>query len=201
MNTEPLRIDQPFFIELMKAVLEQGAPVRFVASGFSMSPFIKSGDCLTVAPPGARIAVGTVIAFLRPESNTLVVHRVIARNGDTYLLKGDNILGPDGWIGRADVLGEVVKIERRTKAVLFGLGSEKRLFAFLSRCRVFPYVFWPLRVVRGGLRKAVAMILSPGRGLEQKAQQQPPDVANLGKEKGEVHEIVDQKDADRACDA
>ena len=38
-------------IELMRAVLARGLPFRFAARGFSMAPFIRDGDVISVSPP------------------------------------------------------------------------------------------------------------------------------------------------------
>ncbi|MCL4532399.1 MAG: S24/S26 family peptidase, partial [Actinobacteria bacterium] len=77
--------------ELMRAVLEKGAPFRFRARGWSMVPFILDGDVITVAPlPGGLPRMGDVVAFVRRETGKVVVHRIIARRGDAWLTKGDN---------------------------------------------------------------------------------------------------------------
>jgi signal peptidase I len=118
---------------LMAAVLTTGAPFRFTASGFSMSPFIHDGDAITIAPTPARIRYGDVVAFVNPFGGKLIVHRVVHISRDAYLMQGDHALKPDGCVSRADIIGRVIRVERHGKRVRLGLGIERAVIAFLSR--------------------------------------------------------------------
>jgi signal peptidase I len=123
----------------MKAVLDKGAPFRFEAGGFSMSPFIRHGDIITVAPSPSRFRSGDVIAFMSPETGKLTVHRIIrlsTHRGD--LIKGDNTPAPDGRVEQSAIIGRVVRVEHRGKRVRLGLGPERALLAFLSRIGLLP---------------------------------------------------------------
>jgi signal peptidase I len=134
------------FAELMASVLHTGTPFRFQASGSSMDPFIKNGDVITVTPSsGKRARTGDVVAFLQPQGR-LAVHRVIRNSKGRLLVKGDNSPQPDGWIGLAEVLGSVTRIERFGRPVRFGLGFERRIVALFSHHNVLiPTIrfFWP----------------------------------------------------------
>jgi signal peptidase I len=57
--------------------------------GKSMKPFLNSGEFLKLGPP-EDIKVGDVVAFKREGKSNLVIHRVIAIDGDHFLVKGDN---------------------------------------------------------------------------------------------------------------
>jgi hypothetical protein len=140
------------FAELMKAVLGKGAPFRFEAGGYSMSPFIRHGDHVTVAPPPARFRRGDVAVFMNPDGGKLTVHRVVRvsrRRG--YFIKGDNAPDPDGFVPGPALFGRVVRVEHRGKRVRIGLGPERVLVAFLSRI--------------GGLRPAVGIIVRLARPI------------------------------------
>lgn len=119
------------FTVLMEAVLEKGVPFRFAAPGGSMTPFIRDGDAITVAP--GRIRFGDAVAFVNPHSGKLTVHRVVRVSRDGYLIKGDNALEPDGFVPRASLLGRVVGVEHRSRRVRLGMGIERVVIAFLSR--------------------------------------------------------------------
>ena len=57
-------------VDLLSAVLNKGVPVRFQAKGFSMSPFIKNNDVVTISPwQGTRPGLGDIIAFVHPETH------------------------------------------------------------------------------------------------------------------------------------
>ena len=79
----------PALIKLLRAVLERGAPFRFRARGFSMSPFIRNGDVITVSPlSAASPRIGDVAAFIHPRTRRLVVHRIIGKKGVSFFHKG-----------------------------------------------------------------------------------------------------------------
>ncbi len=134
VNGAGQKIPNAVFAELMAAVLARGAPFRFQASGWSMLPFICDGDVITLSPPPARLRLGDVAAFVNPYTDRLTVHRVIARQGAGYLIRGDNTPSQDGLISHAAILGCVTRVERRGRAMRLGLGPERLPIAVLSRC-------------------------------------------------------------------
>ncbi len=134
----------PALGELLRSVLEKGASLRFRSRGFSMAPFIRDGDVIMVEPlGGAHPALGDVAAFIHPETGKVGVHRIIGGQGDACLTKGDNNPGADGLIPRANILGRVKKVERNGREVGLGLGPEKIIISFLSRCNLFTTVLNP----------------------------------------------------------
>jgi len=121
------------FTELMAAVLHKGAPFRFQAAGFSMTPFIRSGDVITIAPKPAWVRIGDVVAFELPSSGKLVVHRIVRVSSDGYIIKGDNSPESDTDVPGSRILGRVARVERRGQRVRLGSGIERVAVAFLSR--------------------------------------------------------------------
>ncbi len=126
--------------ELMRPVLENGAIVRFRATGWSMAPFIRDGDIISIAPIKYRApGLGDVVAYASTGTGRLVVHRVIGRKFSSYLLQGDNLPGkPDGLVLAEALLGKVIRVERKGRPVSFGLGVERWLIAFCSRFGLLP---------------------------------------------------------------
>lgn len=121
-----------------------------------MSPFIRDGDVITVAPvqpsdrsphatafssvshggkPGAMpCGIGQVVAFVSTVSQRLVVHRIIGRHESRFLIQGDSLHGLTADTVRPDeILGRVVRVERGGKRVWLGLGPERHAIAALSR--------------------------------------------------------------------
>ncbi len=120
-------------IELMKAVHEKGLPFRFRAGGFSMAPFIRDGDIITVTPCEEKtVQRGDIVAFVHPEAGKLVIHRVLKKRRDCFIVKGDNSAAEDGSVPVRNIMGSVTGIEREGSRIFLGLGLEKRLIAFLS---------------------------------------------------------------------
>jgi len=119
----------------MREVLARGMPFRFRAKGWSMIPFILDGDVISVSPlPRGVPGIGDVVAFMRPETEMLVVHRVIARRGGACLIQSDNSYGEsDGLVPRESILGRVMRVERGGRVIRLGLGPERLMIAYLSR--------------------------------------------------------------------
>jgi len=134
------------FAILMQDVIKKGKAFRFQASGFSMAPFIKDGDILTlVGIKDQDVGKGDILAFHNPFHGKLTVHRVVTCKNNQLLMKPDNGETLDGWINFENVIGIVRSIERNGNPVKFGLGWEKRLIARLSRKnRLTPTIgsFW-----------------------------------------------------------
>src|SRR3972149_9018543 len=81
------------FVELSEEIMDKGACLRFRARGFSMRPFIRDGDFITVSPiENSSIRIGDVVFYSTAE-NKVIAHRVIkkyGKNGNVKLLiKGD----------------------------------------------------------------------------------------------------------------
>lgn len=140
---------------LIQDVIDKGNSFRFKVKGFSMSPFIKDNDVLTISPlVNSVIGFGKAAAFIHPETGKMVVHRVVGKNRTCYLIKGDNIIKPDALISEKNTMGYVTRIERNDKNVFFGLGPERFLIAFLSRWSLlFPLLLFLRRFVRPVIKR------------------------------------------------
>ena len=138
VKAQELPLSGQALLDLTRAVLARGKPIRFRARGWSMAPFIRDGDVITVAPLlQARPGIGEVVAFVRPEDFNLVVHRVVVRRGASVLIQGDNGQDEtDGIIPQENLLGRVAQIERNGHPVRLGLGPERFVIAWLSRTRL-----------------------------------------------------------------
>ena len=145
-----LSLPGPALLELLRATLAKGMPFRFRAKGFSMDPFIRDGDVITVsALSEGSPGLGDVVAFVQKETPKLAVHRVVRIKGSSYLIKGDNTTGADGLIPRSNILGSVKRVERKDKRVFLGLGPERFLIALLTRMGLtIPLVRVAVKLIR-----------------------------------------------------
>lgn len=139
-----LSISGSALVNLFQAVQEKGARFRFQAKGFSMSPFIKSGDVVTVYPLTEYTpVVGDVVVFTNQRAGKLIVHRLVEERSDNYLVKGDNTPGMDSPVRKSDIRGCVRRVERNGNKILLGLGPEKYVIALMSRTGVLsPLLSW-----------------------------------------------------------
>jgi hypothetical protein len=143
-------------LELLRAMVERGRSLRTRVRGFSMSPFIRDDDVLTIATMNGRAPrIGEVVAFILPDMGRLAIHRIVARVGAGWLLRGDNSAKADGVVARENILGVVTRVERNGHDVRLGQGAQARLIAWLQRAhvlmRVVQLIGWVKRqwTVRG----------------------------------------------------
>lgn len=65
-------------------------PLAMVSThGISMQPRMSAGDLVAVAP-ASSYGVGDVVAYRSPLLDTVVLHRIVAVEGDRYVFQGDN---------------------------------------------------------------------------------------------------------------
>ncbi len=126
----------PEMVDLASEVLARGLIFRFKAGGGSMFPFIRDGDVISILPLLEKEPrLGDVVAFCLPGHERLLVHRVVGRTENDWILKGDNYpYGMlDGPIQKENLLGMVSRIERKGRTVHLGLGLERYIIAAFSR--------------------------------------------------------------------
>ncbi len=117
---------------LMRGLLEEGTAVTVDVTGSSMTPFIRSGDAVTLRPtPAASARLGDTLAVLRP-GERLRVHRLIRRR-PTLQTRGDAAPESDPPVHDHEVLARVEQVKRGGRRVRLGLGPERIALALLSR--------------------------------------------------------------------
>lgn len=155
---DELPLSNASLLELVRAVLGRGFSLRFQAKGFSMAPFIRDRDILTIGPKGAeRPRPGDIVAFVHPADGKLCVHRVVAFRDGMATIKGDNMPLADGVFPESSIVGFVRRVERNGRVVRSGLGVRGRLIASLSRSRAWD-----------GLLTRARMVVRPLRGRRRR---------------------------------
>ena len=129
-------LSNPAQMALLLALKERGVPARTAVRGYSMHPFIRDQDVLTIEPLGGGTPhVGEVVAFAHPETGQLVMHRLVRLSGSGWLAKGDNCPAADGVITRDQIIGRITRVERKGREVRLGVGAGRGLVAVFSRSR------------------------------------------------------------------
>jgi signal peptidase I len=89
--------------------LQAGKTISYREYGNSMTPLLKNGQKVTVAPVGdRRLAVGDIV-LARVRGNHYL-HNVIALQGDRVLI-GNNHGHLNGWTTRSKVFGILAGVE------------------------------------------------------------------------------------------
>ena len=88
-----------------------GATTFVVVHGHSMDPTFRSGD-LVVVRKADTYKIGDIAAYRVPKGTAGagggVIHRIVRREGDRYVFKGDNRTTEDQWRPRAsDIMGRL----------------------------------------------------------------------------------------------
>jgi hypothetical protein len=150
---EELSLSSQQLEKIMRGVFDKGASFRFKGKGFSMSPFIRDGDVLTIAPlQGSAPRFGDVVVFTHPTTSKLIIHRIVGKRAGAYLTRGDNAPEEDGLISRVAIVGRVTNVQRNGKYVSIGLGPDRFIIAFVTRNGLLPLLNPLWRFVRFFIR-------------------------------------------------
>jgi hypothetical protein len=97
-----------------------------------MLPSVWPGDVLTVRRRSpAELLPGRIVLCYRDQG--FVAHRLIGRQGDRILTRGDSHLWDDPPFGEDEVLGEVVSILRNGRTVALTPAWWHRIFSWTVR--------------------------------------------------------------------
>jgi len=95
--------------DLAAQVVRQFGEVRLKVNGASMLPAVWPGDVVTVRRrSAAELLPGSIVVCYRDQG--FVAHRLIGRQGDRILTRGDSHLRDDPPFSEDELLGEVVSI-------------------------------------------------------------------------------------------
>lgn len=106
-----LRLELPASASLLRDVVSGGASALVVARGASMSPSIRSGARVRVAPFGAEGPRPGDVAVVETVPGEIVMHRIVALDDATVRLRGDNMAVADHPIDRSRLIGMATHVE------------------------------------------------------------------------------------------
>ncbi len=141
-KTEMLNLRREDFTSIAQEVLGRGRILRFKAKGGSMSPFIRNGDVVEVVPLKGKINFGDIILY-HSSCGGPVIHRVIQRNKESIITKGDSVLGSDQPIFSKQVLGRVVAVEKNGWCIKLDRPMARLLNILLATISPFSFLIYP----------------------------------------------------------
>ena len=151
-KTEILNLKREDFASIAQEVLGRGRILKFKAKGGSMSPFIRNGDVVEVVPVKGKMNLGDIILYHSSYGNP-VVHRVIQRNKESIITKGDSVPNSDQPIFSKQVLGRVVAIEKNGWCIRLDRPMGRLLNILLATISPFSFLTYPpLRLVKRTIR-------------------------------------------------
>jgi signal peptidase I len=92
---------------LLAPPLLGGSSSYVITAGASMEPRFRTGD-LAIVRRADSYRAGEIVAYRSQKLRTVVLHRIVARDGERYVFKGDN----NGWLDpehpvRDDLIGKL----------------------------------------------------------------------------------------------
>ena len=108
-------------VDVIRDLLARGHAVEFRVLGDSMHPTIRENEVMHVKPVDrASIRKGDIVLVMLDRGMT--AHRVVRREGDRIVTRGDNALRDDEPVSLERVLGKVhLGVRRRVAAALVRL--------------------------------------------------------------------------------
>ncbi len=105
-------IPNELFFRQIEEMLRAGEHVRIRMKGHSMRPLLRSekDDVMLVPCTEQEIAVGEIVLFHYRER--YILHRIIARQGDRYILAGDGNYRMRESCTREAIIGRAVQVIR-----------------------------------------------------------------------------------------
>lgn len=153
MNAQTL--PQEEFFALLCETLRAGGTATFTPSGESMRPMLRSGrDKVTLRLPTEPLRRHDLPLYRR-ENGQYVLHRVLGRDAQGYLLRGDHQLETEHGITDGQIVGLVVAFERGGKRYAV-TDRRYRLYCRLWNSAAVFFARRALRAVRARLHRAPA---------------------------------------------
>lgn len=106
-----MKIANETYFALVEEQLAAGGRVKINLIGTSMRPTLIAGDELTLESAG-EVAVGDVVLFRYMGRH--ILHRIVAIEGDHYIMRGDNCISNE-IVGREDIVAKLVAVRQHNK--------------------------------------------------------------------------------------
>jgi hypothetical protein len=145
------------FRYLAWTIKDKGLSLRFRVNGHSMAPSLEHGDIITIEPLKYEPEVGTIVAFIDPASGKFMVHRIIRKERDLFLIQGDNNEDADGTISCHHMIGRLCRVERKGRI----MNCSQRLKDKVTACMVRHRLLLPYQALCGRYLKGIQKRLFP----------------------------------------
>ena len=152
MSDMELCLNASDFHDLIETLFKNNSfcTVKTVCKGFSMSPFIKDMDSITISPvnKGWKFNIGDVVVLpVKNKKNKIVIHRIVRTQEDSILLKGDNLFHADGWFNKNLIIGIVKDVFRNNKRLRYP-SHIKFIIAVGSKTKILNCLLWGYRRIK-----------------------------------------------------
>ena len=131
------QIPTEILLPFLKELLQNGKSVNMTVTGNSMLPLFRDKmDSVLLERPGI-IKKFDIVLYVK-EDGQAILHRIVKRRKDGYMIVGDNQIQLDGPIAPSQIV-----------AVVTGFYRNKHFFSCTKWwCRLYGFVWGHLRLVR-----------------------------------------------------
>ena len=136
------------YADTIREVLDSGGEFTLYPRGTSMLPLIVQGMDSVTLVKAEEFRAGD-IAFYQRENGQYVLHRVIAADGETYTMCGDNQLAPEYGVKPEQIIAKAAYITRKGSKIT-PRSLPYRLYVLLWRSFFIRRVYFKLRRVFHG---------------------------------------------------
>lgn len=139
-------IDNGILLSEVQKLISEGHSVTLSVKGASMSPFmVHLRDKATIGPFDKNALKTRDCVLAKVENGNFVLHRIIRRDGNTLILKGDGNIRGCERCDVDDVLGLMTAVIRKGKTVSmtsFTWKAYSRIWVFLDPVRRWLLAVW-----------------------------------------------------------
>lgn len=129
----------------------------YEAAGFSMYPFIKSGDRIVVRKLSAEdLKIGDIILYKSNRGSQSICHRLVRKEksekGMMLFVRGDTAIASEA-VSEDCLIGQVVDIIRNGKVMSLNSGARVIINWFIARFYIYlrPLLVWAHKLLRKSL--------------------------------------------------
>lgn len=152
-NENNVKLEEVF--PLIAEKLKMGGKVTFKPHGISMLPLIRQGrDSVVIEKFDGNAKVGDVIFFRRPNGQ-FVLHRVIGKRKDGYILCGDNQWQKERGVLDTWIIGIMTGILRDGEAAKLNCKSYRKYIRRLKYRRHLLFIKHKLRRLKEEIVKKI----------------------------------------------
>lgn len=101
-------------ILMCKKSLSDGKTIKAKLFGTSMIPTIYPGSTIFIKKQNSY-EINDIVAFDVKEDGYFVVHRIVKKCDNKFLIVGDNSKDNAEWVNKSDVYGVVLKYENKSE--------------------------------------------------------------------------------------
>jgi hypothetical protein len=144
-----MEISQEWLFKEAKDFLSQGEKVIIRIRGKSMNPYLRERkDCVVLSPyRPEELQVGAIVLFTYRDK--YILHRIIGRKGDCFVIQGDGICKNTEIVPKQDIIAVVRTVIRPSGKEVSVQSWGGRAYWFCWRhIRLGRYLLWFLHKIR-----------------------------------------------------